>query len=471
MSEVRVLVPLPLSMNFTEKVKEFILKYNLISPEDTVLIGVSGGPDSMALLYTLFSLMNELNFNLAVCYVDHKLRPESKDEAKFVSEVAESLKLPFTLKEINIEEFRRGRTLEESARVARYMALEEARKENNGTRIAVAHHLDDQIETILMRIVRGTSIRGLRGIPVRNGNIIRPLLGVYREEILGFCGENNIRYVIDSSNLSTAFTRNRIRLELIPVLEQYNPKVKESLLRLSAQAEELDGFLSYLEDDLLKRYKISGDEYYIAADSIKSLPEFLKRRVIFRILVEVSPKPTDVREESYKMLTSLLDKSTGKILNLPGGAIAYRDYNGIRILRENPHLLPVYILNIPGVTVIDRLKKKITTEIISKKELFEMASPNQYTFYLDSDKIELPIYLRGPKEGERFSPLGLNGKMKKLQDIMVDRKIPREYRGIYPVIVDNRGEVICIPEYTISERVKVDEGTKNILLLRIECYE
>lgn len=155
MSEVRVLVPLPLSMNFTEKVKEFILKYNLISPEDTVLIGVSGGPDSMALLYTLFSLMNELNFDIAVCYVDHKLRPESKDEAKFVSEVAESLKLPFTLKEINIEEFRRGRTLEESARVARYRALEEARKENNGTRIAVAHHLDDQIETILMRIVRG----------------------------------------------------------------------------------------------------------------------------------------------------------------------------------------------------------------------------------------------------------------------------------------------------------------------------
>lgn len=458
-------------MNFIEKVKEFILKNNLISSKDIILIGVSGGPDSMALLYTLFSLMGELDFSITVCYVDHKLRPESKDEAQFVSKTAESLNLPFILKEIDIEEFKKGRTLEESARIGRYKALEEARKESKGTKIAVAHHLDDHIETILMRIIRGTSIKGLRGIPVKNGNIIRPLRGVFRDEILKFCEENNINYVIDRSNLSTVFTRNKIRLELIPILEQYNPKVKEAILRLSLQIEELDEFLSYLEKDLLARYKVSEDEYYINVDSIKNLPDILKRRIISSILVEVSPNPADVREESYRMVFSLLDKPTGKSLNIPGGAIAYRDAEGIRILREKITSLPTYVLNIPGVTVIDRLKKKITAEVIPKEEFLKRISQNEYTFYLNFDKIELPIYLRSPKEGERFSPLGLEGKMKKLQDIMVDRKIPREYRGVYPVIVDNKGEILCIPEYTISEKVKVDEDTKNILLLRIENYE
>lgn len=422
----------------------------------------------MSLLYTLSSLTNDLDFNIVVCYVDHKLRPESKDESRFVYNTAKNLGLPFILKEINIEEFKKGRTLEESARIARYRALEEARQESNSTKIAVAHHLDDHVETLIMRIIRGTSIKGLRGIPVRNGNIIRPLRCVFRDEILRFCMENNIQYVIDSSNLSTTFTRNKIRLELIPILEQYNPKVKEAILRLSTQIEELDIFLSQLEDEILRGYKISNTEYYIPIESIKDLPHLLKRRIIFRILVEISPNPAEVKEESYVMLCSLLDKTTGKMLNLPGGAIVYRDPGGIRILREGKEPLPVYTLNIPGVTRIDRIKKKIVSEVITKEEFLNRILPDRYTFYLDFDKIELPIYLRGPEEGERFSPLGLKGKTKKLQDIMVDRKIPREYRVIYPIIVDSKGDIICIPEYTISEKVKVDENTKSILLLRIE---
>lgn len=458
-------------MNFIEKVKNFILSYNLISPKDTILVGVSGGPDSMALLFVLSSLMKELDFSVAVCYVDHKLRPESRDEAVFVSNIAKELNLPFILKELDLKTIKRGGSLEELARIARYKALEEARIEGNGNKIAVAHHLDDHIETVLMRIIRGTSIKGLRGIPIKNGNIIRPLRCVWREEILDFCNKNNISYVIDSSNLNTTFTRNKIRLELLPILIGYNPRIKEAILRISEQAEEFDQFLSYIEGDILERYKVSPQEFYIPIKDISIIPNLLRRRIFMKILTDISPKPGDVREESYKMIVSLLENSTGTKLNLPGGAIAYRDAEGIRILREELGFLPIYELNVPGITIIDRLKKKIHTEIITDGRSLEKISSNLYTFYIDFDKIKLPIYLRGPKEGERFSPLGLRGKSKKLQDIMVDRKIPKEYRGLYPVIVDSSGEIICIPEYTISERVKVTEETEKILIVRIEDYE
>lgn len=459
-------------MNFIEKVKDFIQRHKLISPKDTILLGVSGGPDSMALLFTLSLLKKELDFSIVVCYVDHKLRPESKDEAVFVSQIAQKLGLPFVLKELDIDKTRRQGSLEEVARVARYKALEEARIENNGNKIATAHHLDDQVETVLMRIIRGTSIKGLGGIPIRNGNIIRPLMCVWREEILDFCKENDISYVIDSSNLSTTFTRNKIRLELLPKLTEYNPRVKEAILRIAIQAEELDQFLSYLEKNLLDKYKVSNQEFYVPIGDIDTLPSLLKRRIFMKILIDISPKPNEIREESYKMIEYLIESSTGKRLDLPGGAIAYRDHNGIRILREELEHLPIYELNVPGMTIIDKLNKKVYTEITeNSRYLKEKLSNNLYTFYLDFDKIELPIYLRGPKEGERFSPLGLRGKSKKLQDIMVDRKIPREYRGLYPVIVDSSGEIICIPEYTISEKVKITDGTRKILVLRIEDYE
>lgn len=459
-------------MNFIEKVKNFILKHKLISPKDIILLGVSGGPDSMALLFALSSLKEELDFSILVCYVDHKLRPESKDEVVFVSQTSKKLGLPFILKELNIERMKRQGSLEEIARIARYRALEEARIESNSNKIAVAHHLDDQVETIIMRIIRGTSIKGLRGIPIKNKNIIRPLMCVWREEILDFCKKNNISYVIDRSNLSTAFTRNRIRLELLPKLSEYNPRLKEAIIRIAIQAEELDQFLSQLENSFLEKCKASRKEFYIPIEDIYSLPRLLKRRIFMKILINISPKPNEVREKSYKMIEYLLESPTGTRLNLPGGAIAYRDHNGIRMLGEEIESLPIYELNVPGITIIDRLNKKIYTEIIyNGRYLKEKLSKNLYTFYLDFDKIKLPIYLRSSKEGERFSPLGLEGKSKKLQDIMIDRKIPREYRGLYPIIVDSSGEIICIPEYTISERVKVTDETRKILLVRIENYE
>ncbi|MCX7796631.1 MAG: tRNA lysidine(34) synthetase TilS [bacterium] len=459
-------------MNFTERVKDFILKHKLISPKDTILVGVSGGPDSMALLFVLSSLKEELDFSIIVCCVDHKLRPESREEAIFVSKTSRKLGLPFVLKELDIDRMKKRGSLEEIARVARYKALEEARIESNSNKIAVAHHLDDQVETVIMRIIRGTSIKGLRGIPIKNRNIIRPLMCVWRQEILDFCRENSISYVIDSSNLSIDFTRNKIRLELLPKLTEYNPRVKESILRIAIQAEELDQFLSYLESNFLERYRISDQEFYIPIEEISPLPSLLRRRILMKILIDTSPKPNEVREESYKMLEYLLESSTGTKLNLPGGSIAYRNHNGIRILREEIESLPVYELNVPGITIIDRLNKKVFTEITENgRYLKEKLSNNLYTFYLDFDKIKLPIYLRSPKEGEKFSPLGLRGRNKKLQDIMVDRKIPREYRGLYPIIVDSNGEIICIPEYTISEKVKVTDNTKRILIVRIEDYE
>ena len=457
-------------MEFIEKIKEFISKYHLISSGEKILIGVSGGPDSMALLFALNSLKDEYKLQLTSCYVDHKLRKESKDEAIFVSRVSKDLDIPFVLKELNVDAIKKGKTLEEAARICRYKALEEARRESNGDKIAVAHHLDDQVETILMRILRGTSIKGLKGIPIKNGVIIRPLRNVWREEILNFCRENNIPYLIDRSNLSPVFTRNRIRLELIPLLQDYNPKVKEALLRLSSQAEEVDIFLENIEKNLLEGCTKSSCEAFIPLSLLQGLPEILRIRVVIKLLNELSPKSYMVNTKAYNMILELINKSTGRAFNLPGGGIAYRDPDGIRIISTIPSLNE-YKLNIPGVTFIYEMNKRFIIDTISVENLPSKLPDSPYTFYLDFDKIKMPIFLRAPKEGDRFCPLGLDGKSKKLQDIMVDRKVPKEYRGMYPLIVDSKGDIICIPEYTISERVKITENTRRVLVISIEENE
>ena len=457
-------------MTLIEKVKNFISKYHLISPEEKIIIGVSGGPDSMALLFILNSLRDEYKLQLIVCYVDHKLRKESKEEAHLVSNVSRVLGLPFILKELDINAIRKGKTLEEAARVARYGALEEARKENNGDKIAVAHHLDDQVETILMRIIRGTSIKGLKGIPVQNGYIVRPLREVWKDEILNFCKENNIPYVIDRSNLKPIFTRNKIRLELIPILQQYNIKVKEVLLRLSSHVEELDTFLNNIEEESLEKCTMSSNEVFIPIALIETLPEILKRRIIMRILVNLSPRPHMLNSQAYNMVLELAHKPTGKFFGLPGGSIAYKDTNGIRILRTLP-TLTMYEPNVPGIIYIYEINKRLVIDIIPREKLPDNFTNFPYTFYLDFDKIEMPIFLRAPKEGERFCPLGLGGKSKKLQDIMVDRKVPREHRGIYSVIADSIGNIICIPGYTISEKVKITETTRRVLIISIKENE
>jgi tRNA(Ile)-lysidine synthase len=170
------------------------------------------------------------------------------------------------------------------------------------------------------------------------------------------------------------------------------------------------------------------------------------------------------------MIMELAHKPTGRKFDLPGGGIVYRDANGIRIIRTLPHLA-TYELNVPGVTYIYEIDKRLITDITSKEKLPDKLTDLPYTFYLDFDKIEMPIFLRSPKEGERFCPLGLGGKGKKLQDIMVDRKVPREHRGRYPVIVDSIGDIICVPEYTISEKVKITETTRRVLRISIKENE
>ncbi|MGC8889352.1 MAG: tRNA lysidine(34) synthetase TilS [bacterium] len=432
-------------------------------------MGISGGPDSMALLFVLNSLREDYGLQLIACYVDHKLRRESREEAIFVSRVSRDLDIPFVLKEIDIGTIKKGKTLEEAARICRYRALEEARRENYGDKIAVGHHLDDQVETVLMRIVRGTSLKGLKGIPIQNGVIIRPLRNVWREEILDFCKNNNIPYLVDRSNLSLVFTRNKVRLELIPSLSEYNPKVKDAIFRLSSQAEELDVFLDNIGEEFIRRCTKSPYGVFIPLSLLESTPSTLRRRMVMRLLNELSPKPYMINIQSYNMVLELIDKSTGKSFNLPGGSIAYRDADGIRIIRTIP-FLNEYKLSVPGTTFIYEISKRFIIDTIPKEKLPTKFTDSPYTFYIDFDKIEMPIFLRAPKEGDRFYPLGLDSKSKKLQDIMVDRKVPKEYRGIYPVIADSKGDIICLPEYTISEKVKITEDTRRVLIIRIEEY-
>ena len=218
------------------KVLQYIREHKLITPGDLVVAGISGGPDSMALLYILLQLRDRLNFKLAAAHLNHGLRPEAADEEKFVCDYCQNMQIPFYSRRLDVQEIaaRGKKSLEEAGRDCRYQYFAELAAELGATRIATAHHRDDNAETVLLNLIRGSGIKGLRGIRPVNGIIIRPLLCVDKNEIESYLSENSIKYCIDLSNYSTDYLRNRIRHNLLPLLEQdYNPRIVDGLNQLA----------------------------------------------------------------------------------------------------------------------------------------------------------------------------------------------------------------------------------------------
>lgn len=314
-------------MTIRDQAKRTIDRFQMLSPGDTVLVGVSGGPDSMALLYLLMDIKDEYRITLKIAHLDHGFRREAAEEAEFVRERAASLGLEAIVRFIDVPSIkeREGLSSQEAAREARYAFFEEAAGEAGADKVALAHTADDQAETFLIRLLRGSGPLGLSGIPpLREINnqkpvIIRPLIDCSRKEIEGYLSEKGIPFVTDSSNLKMDYMRNRVRMELIPFLEGYNPNVKETLVRTAELIHKDNQFLEMEADKIYKTFSLqSGDAIIMDVKSIKGLRQAMSSRVIRNAIEGIKGDLKRISFQHIADILNLMDSGEGRwTLHLP----------------------------------------------------------------------------------------------------------------------------------------------------------
>ena len=462
------------------RVLQFIRNNNLLSDTRKLLVAVSGGPDSVCLLLVLMKLRDELGIDLHIAHLNHKLRGvESDGDAEYVSKLAHKLNLPVTIDERDVEEYRTkySGTVEEAAREVRYDFLAETAKSAGADAVATGHTRDDNIETIIMHLVRGTGTRGLRGLkPVTQLNaktgvvkVLRPLLELNRDETKGYCRANGYEPRIDVSNESLTPLRNRIRHQFIPLLESYNEQVGEALLRDARIAGDeldfLDTAANGLWGSIVQRRK---DMILLDKEGFLELHPALQRHLLRLSIEKVTGSLKDIEVRHIESVMDALDLQAGKQLTLPGGLIFIVEYDRFLLTRKavSSSPLPVlegeHILRVPGQTEFSGWS--VSAEIISLEEMKD--TDNNYVAYFDYDKVGNELLVRPRKTADRFYPLGM-GQPKKVGEYMIDAKIPRTWRKRVPVVC-SPDQIIWIAGYRIDDRVKVTSDTMHILRLEFE---
>jgi tRNA(Ile)-lysidine synthase len=449
------------------KVRETISRYEMIRPGDTVVIAVSGGPDSVCLLDILHVLSDQLKIRLIVSHFNHGLRPaEDGAETRFVQELAKKLNLPSVTGKAPPSLRKRRTSIEERARNARYHFLEKVRVKHGAQKIALGHNLNDQAETVLMRLLRGSGPSGLTGIPpCRDRTIIRPLIQVERREIETYLKARKLSYVTDSSNLKTDRTRNRIRLELMPHLEQHQPQLAHLLGQTADILREEDTYLERIAEAWLSREAElkPDDSTRIPISSFLKLPVALRRRVTRQ---SIGRAKHDLRRISWDHVESILTLAVSEkpqaSLHLPGRLNVERTYDHLIVSSGEGRKSQPFCdtLQAPGVYRIEEIGRTISvTELKNRKELNLRDSP--YTAFLDADKVRYPLKVRSFKPGDRFVPLGMTGR-KKLKDFFVDLKVPIKIRYSTPILCCD-DTIVWVCGLRIDDRFKVTANTKRVM--------
>ncbi|WP_217596999.1 tRNA lysidine(34) synthetase TilS [Cohnella sp. GbtcB17] len=455
-----------------------------IGPGARIVAGVSGGPDSMAMLHLLRSAAVRDGLLVVAAHVNHGFRgTESDAEAALVRETAVAWGIPFELAEIDMPAYieATGMNSQAASRERRYAFLREVARRHGARTIAVAHHADDQAETVLMRVLRGSGVTGLAGIPMRRAEeeleLIRPLLRITKNELIAYNERHGVPYATDSSNAKTHYVRNAIRLEALPYLERYNPDLRAGLARLAELASADD---EYMEAEARRALAAgagrSGEGWRLDARHVRGLHLALQRRMIKLILNGLAGPHAQARFEQVEEILAILTAERPDVARIDIGS-------GLVLLREYSHAYigPVpdaqagyaYVAELPARS--DRLEVAVPEcglvfRFSREAGICDPSPGSRWEAFFDETALAMPLAVRSRKPGDRMEPLGLNGS-KKVQDILVDAKVPRSLRHLKPLLVDGEDRILWMPGLRRSRHAVPKPNSGAGAIIRVTCSE
>ena len=460
----------------SNQVKRTIDRYQLLEKGDRVIVGVSAGVDSMVLLYLINAHREAFDLSLIVAYVNHGLRPEeSEQEAQLVRKESAQLGCPFEYGHFDVKEFQKLRnlSLQDAARRIRFHFFNDLLRKHHAQKIALGHHADDQVETFLLRLIRGSGLEGLKGIlPIREGRVIRPLLEVWREEIESFAKDKEIPFLSDSSNQKDYYLRNRIRLTLIPFIErEYQPNFKEIIFRTSGF---LRGENDYLEKGASKTYEEMMKEekgiHSFKFSEYQSLHPAIRWRVIKKLLEGIHPKETVLEEggglDVHQVYQKLQSSSPSFLLEFPQGFWMKKQYDTVLLGKGRIKPIPPFEVDLicPGRTFIEEIGKEVVIKITNLDKSGSYNAPPTAAL-INYESLQFPLKIRNFRPGDRFQPLGTKGTQK-LKEFFIDHKVPRFERPNIPLLISGE-RIAWVIGYRIDEQVKVTEKTERVLRVEL----
>ena len=455
-----------------------IERHGLIEKGDGVVVGVSGGPDSICLLHLLWRIQKEYDLRLFAVHLNHQFRGLDADgDASYVKEFCNQYGLPAFLFTENIAEyaFSNKITDEEAGRDRRYHYFHEVLHSQRAQKIAVAQNKKDQAETVLMRLMRGAGIEGLSAMDYKRDNcIIRPLLDSSRMEIESYCIEQGLKPRMDKTNLQTVYARNRVRLELIPYIEEnFNENITDTLCRtadlLREDSQLINQLVALQYENVVRKLN---QEILITKKDFEKQHIAIKKRIIRQGMKELAGSLKDIENKHIEYVLELI--RTGQVggeINLPNRLTAKVDYEVLR-LRHNYKSIIInnfeYKIVIGESIHLREINRVLATRILDCSQIPDYSIDNE-TKYVDFNKIKNTIIVRNRRAGDRFNPLGMSGS-KKLKDFFIDEKIPKDTRDHIPLVCDG-DEIIWVVGYRISEKYKIGHDTKVALEITFKNEE
>jgi len=462
-------VSIILKLKMFEKVRNTISEQSLLASGDSVLVALSGGPDSVAILYLLTCLQKEMKLRLAAVYVNHQIRPRAaKKEERFCRELCDKLGVELTIVREDIPTLARleKKGLEETARDFRYTAFESLAVKRGCNKIALAHHVDDRVETILFRILRGTGRTGLQGIPIKRGRVVRPFYHVTKREIYSYLKKHRLKFCVDQSNASSDFARNYIRNKLLVDIRRHlSPGVDAALLNLSETAHEEEAFLESIVRKAQKKIVRAtvGGKIELDLKLFAGYYLWLRRRLLRHCLTELSPDGRAPDRTAVERLDKIC-MTGGKGLSLPDTVQAVRAGSKLLLYRGECR------------AYIERLELGKTCRLRPLRLNLRCGLPVAFggslkmtkrsrQIWLDWEKLSPPLVVRNIRRSDRFVPLGMKGT-KKIGNYLTDRKVAGVYRDEIPVVCDQKG-IVWLVGFEIANRVKIDTSTNRVISIEV----
>ena len=451
---------------FEKKVMSFMEEQELLASGDRILVGLSGGADSVCLLAVLHRLAEQLSAELGAFHVNHGIRgaEADRDEA-FSAELCHRFGIPFFAVKEDVpgkaKEWQMGE--EEAGRRVRYEAAERIARDNGYNKIALAHHRNDVAETLLFHLFRGSSLAGLSSIPAKRGMVIRPLLCCEREEIEAYLEAAELSFCTDATNEETEYTRNKIRHKIVAFAKaEINAGAVRHMAEAAAQLSETEEFLATETEAVCNEALETAEGIFFSVNMLKEKHRLLQQRAIYVMLGKVAGTRKDITREHVEAVLGLLERQSGKRVSLPYGVVAVREFDRLLLkkegeirTKEQPECHPV---TVPGEYSFGKTGEVLRFRVFPYQKNEEIPK-NEYTKWFDYDKIRGTLYLRTYCAGDR---IGLSVGNKTVKSVWTEHKIPAEERGRRLLLADEE-QVLWIPDVRCCDNYRVDDGTKTVL--------